>query len=137
MFLLPITSWIMIGLSVFVLAGFGYGKYESNKYDTYKANVDAEVKAQEAINKSITKQHELVNGAIKNEYETKISAVRSYYANSLQQRSATKTSPIPSAAQGIDAVPSYAVLIGQCAETTVQVNSLQDWIKQQVAIQNN
>ena len=137
MFVLPITSWIMIGLSVFALAGFGYGKYESNKYDTYKANVEAAVKAQEAINKSITKQHDLVNGAIKNEYEAKISAVRSYYANSLQQRGAGKTSTFSPAAQGTDAAPAYAILIGQCAETTVQVNSLQDWIKQQVAIQNN
>ena len=56
MFPLPITTWIMIGLSVVAMGGIAYGKYEAYKLDAYKvaqakAVHDKEVQSQEDADK--------------------------------------------------------------------------------------
>ena len=37
MFPLPISSYLMIGLAVIAMAGVGYGRYEHNAFEEYKA----------------------------------------------------------------------------------------------------
>ena len=134
MFPLPISTWIMVGLSALALAGFGYGRYESAKYDQYKAEVLAQAKIQEAKNESIVKQQDLVNKGIQNEYEAKLSAVRNFYAVGVRNTSSSSMPGISPAPKGTDAETAYPILVGQCAETTAQLTSLQDWINVQVGI---
>ena len=134
MFPLPISFYIYAGLTVLALAGFGYGKYESAKYDAFKAEVTAAGKAQEAKNESIVKQQDLVNKGIQNEYEAKLSAVRNFYAVGVRNTSSSSMSGISPAPKGTDAETAYPILAGQCAETTAQLTSLQDWINAQVGI---
>jgi hypothetical protein len=136
MFPLPITTWIMVALSVIALGGFGYGKYQHNKYVTFKAEVEAAAKAQEAHVESITKQQALVTKGIENEYEAKLAAVRNYYKSTSvwNNGSTSKVSGLSTAPSATDVITAYNLLAGQCAETTVQTIALQDWIKAQVGI---
>jgi hypothetical protein len=136
MFPLPLSTWAIIGLTVFALAGFGYGKYQHNKYVTFKAEVENVAKAQEAHVESIKKQQDLVTKGIENEYEAKLSAIRNYYKSTSvwNNPSSSKMSGISAAPSATDVIASYNILAGQCAETTAQTIALQDWLKQQIGI---
>lgn len=66
MFPLPITTWIMIALSVVAIGGVGYGKYEAYKLDAYKvaqakAVHDKEVQSQEDADKIRKKKDAQIN----------------------------------------------------------------------------
>jgi hypothetical protein len=136
MFPLSINTYIMAGLSVIALAGFGYGKYQHNQYVTFKAQVEAIAKLQEAKVESITKQQALVTKGIENEYEAKLAAVRNYYKSTSvwNNPSSGKVSGISTAPSATDVITAYNILAGQCAETTTQTVALQDWIKAQIGV---
>jgi hypothetical protein len=135
MFPLPISTWVMIGLTVFALAGFGYGRYEHNKYVTFKAEVEAIAIKQQAHVESITKQQALVTKGIENEYNAKLAALRNYYkSTSVWNNGGSKVSGISAAPSATDVITAYNILAGQCAETTAQTIALQDWVKQQTGI---
>jgi hypothetical protein len=136
MFPLSINTYIIAGLTVLALAGFGYGKYQHNQYVTFKAEVEAAAKAQEAHVESIKKQQALVNKGIENEYEAKIAALRNYYKSTSvwNNTSSSKVSGISATPNAADVVTAYNLLAGQCAETTAQTVALQDWIKTQIGI---
>lgn len=126
----------MVGLSVIALAGFGYGKYQHNKYVTFKAEVESAAKIQEAKVESITKQQALVTKGIENEYEAKLAAVRNYYKSTSvwNNGSTSKMSGLSTAPSATDVITAYNLLAGQCAETTTQTIALQDWIKAQIGV---
>ena len=136
MFPLSINTYIIAGLTLLVLAGFGYGKYQHNQYVTFKLEVEHAAKAQEAHVESIKKQQELVTKGITDEYEAKIAAVRNYYKSTSvwNNASSSKVSGISAAPSATDVIAAYNILAGQCAETTAQAIALQDWIKEQVGI---
>jgi hypothetical protein len=136
MFPLSISTYIMAGLSVLALAGFGYGKYQHNKYVTFKTEVESAAKAQEAKIESINKQQALVTKGIENEYEAKLAAVRNYYkSTSVWNNSSTsKVSGLSTAPSATDVITAYNLLAGQCAETTAQTVALQNWIKAQIGV---
>ena len=135
MFPLPISTWIMAGLSVIALAGFGYGKYQHNKYVNFKAEVEAIAKIQEAHVESIQKQHALVTKGIANEYDAKIAALRNYYkSTSVWNSNSSQVSGLSTTPKSVDVITAYNVLAGSCSETTQQLVSLQEWINAQIGI---
>jgi len=135
MFPLPISTWIMAGLSVIALAGFGYGKYQHNKYVNFKVEVEAIAKIQEAHVESIQKQHALVTKGIANEYDAKIAALRNYYkSTSVWNSNSSQVSGLSTTPKSVDVITAYNVLAGSCSETTQQVVSLQEWINAQIGI---
>ena len=134
MFPLSINTYIMGVLLILSAMCFTYGRYEHTQYMELKAEVTAAGKAQEANNVSVQKQQDLVTKGIKNEYESKLAAVRNYYGRvqfDSSSRSVPGISPTP---KGTDAETAYPILVGQCAETTAQLTSLQDWLNAQVGI---
>ena len=137
MFPLPILTWVKIGAVVFAL-GFAYYKGYSGEHDkfiTFKTQVEAVGKIQEAKNDSIQKQSDLVSKGIKNEYEAKLAAVRNYYAGMQHPgASGNKLSGISNPTSGTDESPAYYQLAESCSETTLQTLALQDWILQQAGI---
>ena len=135
MFYLPISSWIMIALSVIALGGIGYGRYESNRYHTYKAEVEAQAKAQEAQIESLKKQQTLATQGIEKEYNAKLALIRQYYANGVQSGSG-KMPGFSNTSNIADATAIYNVLAEQCTETTQQAVSLVEWINAQITLQN-
>ena len=125
----------MVALSVVALGGIGYGKYQHNKYVTFKAEVETAAKAQEAHVESIKKQQALATKGIENEYNAKLAAIRNYYkSTSVWNSNSSKMSGISTAPSATDVITAYNLLAGQCAETTAQTIALQDWIKAQVGI---
>ena len=119
-----------------VLCGVFYGGFHVGnlRYLEYKASVEATAKIQEAKVESITKQQELVTKGITNEYEAKLAAVKSFYGRVQLNPSSGPMSSISPAPKGTDAETAYPILAGQCAATTAQLTSLQDWVNQQVGI---
>ena len=119
-----------------VLCGVFYGGFHVGnlRYLEYKVSVEATAKIQEAKVESITKQQELVTKGITNEYEAKLAAVKSFYGRVQLNPSGGSMSNISPAPEGTDAEIAYPILAGQCAATTAQLTSLQDWVNQQVGI---
>jgi hypothetical protein len=124
----------MVGLTVFALAGFGYGKYEHNKYVTYKAELENIVKAQEAHVESIQKQHQLVTKGISDEYDAKLALIRQYYANGVRSPSTSSVSNLSDTTKLFDASTAYNQLASNCAQTTLMLTELQRWINDQMGI---
>ena len=118
-----------------VFGGFSAGFYvEHLRFDAYQVRVEAAGKEAQAKTESIQKQQELVNKGIQNEYEGKLAAVKSFYSRMQFNPSSGSMSGISPAPKGTNAETAYPILAGQCAETTVQLTSLQDWINAQVGI---
>ena len=136
MFPLPISTYLYGGLILISIFCFGYGRYEHNKYVTFKAQVEAIAIKQEAHIESITKQQALVTKGIENEYEAKLSAIRNYYKSTSvwNNPSSNKMSGLSTAPSAADVITSYNQLAGLCAETTAQTVALQDWINAQIGV---
>ena len=125
----------LLGGLCLILFGSGYWMGYS-RYIEYKKSVEIIAKTQEAKVESIQKQHELVTKGIANEYEAKLAALRNYYKSTSvwNNPSSSKVSGISTAPTVADVATAYNLLAGQCAETTQQVVSLQDWINAQIGI---
>ena len=120
----------IIGVIVLIGALFGFGYYkgysgEKQRFDTYKADIEAQVKAQEAINEATKKQQDIIGKSIRSDYENKLSALKSYY-NGVRQQSSTSLSTLPSSSLGTNAETPNLELA--CASTTQQLVSLQEWV---------
>jgi hypothetical protein len=110
------------------LFGFGYYKGysgEKQRFDTYKADIEAQVKAQEAINEATKKQQDIIGKSIRSDYENKLSALKSYYGG-LRQQSSTSLSTLPNSSSSINEETPNLELA--CASTTQQLVSLQEWV---------
>jgi len=117
------------------LAGASFGWYFPHRaLVEYKTSIEVATKAQEAHVESIQKQHELVTKGISNEYDAKLALLRQYYASGVRQPNSSSVSNLSNTTAVANANTAYAELIGQCAETTQQLVSLQSWINQQIGI---
>jgi hypothetical protein len=128
-------NYIKIGLIVLALCLSSYVGFHmgNSRYLEYKAQVETVAEVQKAKVESIQKQQDLVTKGIKNEFEAKLSAIRNYYGG--VQYSSSRTMPgISAAPKGTDAETAYPILAGQCAVTTAQLTSLQDWINEQMGL---
>jgi hypothetical protein len=76
MFPLPISSYLMIGLAVIAMAGIGYGKYEHNAFEEYKA---------EEIKNAREKEHQMQDATdqIRKDKDAQINAINNQLANAL------------------------------------------------------
>ena len=122
-------NYIKIGLAVGLCAACFFGGFHigNSRYLEYKANVESIAKAQEVHNQEIEQQHQLVNKGIQNEYEGKLAALRNFYGRMQLNPSSGAMSGISPTPKGTDAETAYPILVGQCAETTLQVNLWQEW----------
>ena len=124
----------ILGIIGLVAALFGYGYYqgysaEKERFDAFKSELEASALAQEKINQQIEQKNKLIATNIKSEYETKIIALRNYYANGLRYTDSSKLPSLPNSTYRVDEKTTDPIFIGQCAETTQQLTSLQLWIK--------
>lgn len=120
-----------------LIVGIGLGwKYEHNRFVAFRVQVESTAKIQEAKIESIEKQQKLVTKGIEDEYNAKLTAIRNYYKSTsvYNNTSSDKVSSNGTTPSATDVIASYNLLAGQCAETTQQLVSLQDWIKDQIGI---
>jgi len=135
MFPLPISTWIMVGLSAAALGGIGYGKYQSAKYDAYVSKTEAAAKEQEIINKYKAKEAAQVTEKVKNDYENKLDIIKRTYGG-MRLSSTSQASPVPGSSSSADGTPADPKFIEKCAITTQQLVSLQAWLNEQIGIFN-
>jgi hypothetical protein len=135
MFPLPISTWIMVGLSAAALGGIGYGKYQSAKYDAYVSKTEAAAKEQEIINKYKAKEAAQVTEKVKNDYENKLDIIKRTYGG-MRLPSTSATGQVSGTASSTDGTPSDPKFIEKCAITTQQLVSLQAWLNEQIGIFN-
>ena len=76
MFPLPISSYLMIGLAVVAMVGIGYGRYEHNAFEEYKA---------EEIANAREKEHQIQDATdqIRKDKDAQINSINNQLANAL------------------------------------------------------
>jgi hypothetical protein len=124
----------VIGIIGLVAVLFGTGYYrgysaEKQRFDAFKAELVASAKAQEKINQQIEQKNKLIADNSKREYEAKIVALRHYY-DRLRHPDTNKLPSAAITAHRVDEKATDPIFIGQCAETTLQLTSLQDWVRE-------
>lgn len=130
--LTPIAKTVLILATVVSIFATGYYKGYRNtqdKFDTYKAEVAATAAKQEAKTKVINQSNTKVAKETSNAYKDNLAAVRDYY-NRMHNDGSKFMPGVSNASEGTNAAPSYDVFIGQCAETTLQVVTLQKFINE-------
>jgi N-acetyl-beta-hexosaminidase len=132
---IPIQFYIYAALSLAAVAGIGYGKYESVKYDAYVAKAETAAKEQEVINHYKAKEAAQVNEKVKNDYENRIALIKRTYGG-MRLAGTSQTGTISATPSGTDGTPADPKFIEKCAITTQQLVSLQGWLKEQIGIFN-
>jgi hypothetical protein len=132
MFPLPMLTYIKIAAVAAALAFAYYKGYsgEHEKFVKFQAEVAAVGKAQEVINEAKVKEHETISTSISNQYEARLSAIHNYYADRVQPNPYSGNVPSVSKPTACpNASPANAEFTRQCAETTLMLTELQNWIK--------
>jgi hypothetical protein len=131
--LFPGALWMKIGAALALCAVMYFlgWNHEHKKFVAYQAEVAAVGKAQEVINQAKVKEHETISTAIANQYEARLSAVHSYYNERVQQPSpsSSSVSTVSKPTVCANAAPTNSVSARQCAETTLQLTELQNWVR--------
>ena len=135
MFPLPISIYIYAACAVLAVAGLGYGKYESAKYDAYVSKVELAAKEQEFVIKAKAKEATLVNEKVKNDYENRIALIKRTYGG-MRLSSTNQTGTISATPNATDGTATDPKFIEKCAMTTQQLVSLQGWLSEQIGIFN-
>ena len=132
MFPIPSVLMIKVGLALAACAIFYFMGYshEHKKFVAFQAEIAALGKAQETINAAKVKEHETISESIKSEYDARLAAVHNYYSDRVQLNAGSSNLPTvskPSVCPNVSAPDTG--LIRRCAQTTLQLTELQNWIK--------
>lgn len=130
-----ILKWGGVVLIVLAVFGFGYYKGYDNqkqKFDAYKAEVVAAAEAQSKESAKVDAKNTKLFKDAQNAYNTSLANLRAYYS----MRNGKGGSAVPeisSTTAGVndyspDNLPPTPILAGQCAETTLTLILLQQFI---------
>lgn len=159
-----IPVWVklaLVALAVATIAGFAAHKmhqYDTAKLVALKAEYESSAAKQAAkVAAATIKQQEITN-SVRSDYENRLLSIRKYYASPNRVREQSPSSSravpkVPAASSGVNATaadsgtvapelnadasePLMETLPERCAETTVQLLALQDWVRSQAAATN-
>ena len=131
------ARWIGVLLLVLatVAAIYYKGRLDERKlFNAYKAEVKAAALAQEEKTRQIEAKNERLFKETQNAYNTKLAALRTYYSVRVSGKGGSGLSQVPDTTAGIDGyspdnLPAPAILASQCAETTLNLLVLQNWVR--------
>jgi len=117
-----------------VFGGFSAGYYvEHLRFVDYKQEVQIAGEKQQAETAAKIKEQELINENIKQTYEARLTNIHTFYSGMLDSRSSIVSSSDPKATITINGETHNLLLVAeQCAQTTEQLMTLQEWVNQQV-----
>jgi len=120
---------------VLVLGGFGAGYYmEHLRFVDYQQEVRIAGEKQQIETTAKIKEQEIINENIKQTYEARLTNIHTFYSGMLNSRSGVVSSD-PNATITINGETHNLLLVAQeCAATTEQLMTLQEWVNQQVAL---
>ena len=130
-------NYIKILLLIGLVCGVFFAGWHTRDRDftIYKDQVRIEAEKAQAHTESIKKQQEITTKGIQDEYDAKLALIRQYYANGVRNNNGASTvSGISSTSKLSDAIAAYNQLASDCAATTLQTVTLQQWITEQMAI---
>lgn len=130
--LFPSALWMKLVAILALCAAMYFMGYshEHKKFVKYQAEIAALGKAQETINAAKVKEHETISTSITNQYEARLSAVHNYYADRMQPNPSSSNLPTVSKPTNCpNAAPTNTEFIRQCAETTLMLTELQNWVR--------
>ena len=118
-----------------VFGGFSAGFYvEHLRYAEYKTGVVAAGERQIAENKAKIKEQEIINDNVKRNYQDNINNIHAFYGRMLDPSSGAVSSNGSATITINGQTHNLLSVAEQCADTTQQLVSLQDWINQQVGL---
>ena len=135
--MLPYGTYLKAILLIGLVCGIFFAGWHTRDRDftIYKNQVRIEAEKAQAHTESIQKQQEITTKGIQNEYDAKLALLRQYYANGVRSNNGASTVPgISSTSKLSDAIAAYNQLASDCAATTLQAVTLQQWINEQIAI---
>jgi len=130
-------TYIKAGLLVVLVCGVFFAGWHTRDRDftIYKNQIRIEAEKAQAHTESVQKQQALINKGIQDEYDAKLSLLRQYYANGVRNNNGASTvSGISSTTKLSDAIAAYNQLASDCAATTLQTVTLQQWINEQLSV---
>lgn len=115
-------------------AGYYKGfSHERDRSRLFKAEVEAKARTQEAVVQQIESKQKIITEGIKNEYQARIAALELRYRGMYDSTGKYQMPRVPNSTGGTDEASPNFVL--DCAITTQQLVSLQEWIKLQKTAQ--
>jgi len=119
-----------------VFGGFSAGFYvEHLRFSDYRQEVQIAGEKQQAETAAKIKEQELINENIKQTYEARLTNIHTFYTGMLNSRSGAVSDP--NATITINGETHNIVdLASQCATTTEQLRTLQEWVRSEVEIIN-
>ena len=110
---------------------------EREIFNRYKAEVKAAAMAQEEQARRVEAKNQKLLEETKYAYNTKLTALRAYYSMRVAGQGGSGLSKVPGTTTGVDGSATYELpplppvetLAAQCAETTLTLTTLQDWVK--------
>jgi len=130
-------NYIKILLLIGLVCGVFFAGWHTRDRDftIYKDQVRIAAEKQQTENESIQKQQALVTKGIQDEYDAKLSLLRQYYANGVRNNNGSSpVSSISSTSKLSDAITAYNQLAADCAATTLQAVTLQQWVNEQLSV---
>jgi len=130
-------TYIKAGLFVVFVCGVFFAGWHIRDRDftIYKDQVRIEAEKAQAHTESVQKQQVLITKGIQDEYDAKLALLRQYYANGVRNNNGSNpVSGISSTSKLSDAIAAYNQLASDCAATTLQTVTLQQWITEQMSI---
>jgi len=130
-------TYIKAGLLVVLVCGVFFAGWHTRDRDftIYKDQVRIEVEKAQAHTESVQKQQVLITKGIQNEYDAKLALLRQYYANGVRNNNGSNpVSGISSTTKLSDAIAAYNQLASDCAATTLQTVTLQQWVNEQLGV---
>lgn len=146
------ANWKYIAAIGLVLAAFVFGFYrgyehEKKTLDATIAQYTSEAKIAEAHNTEVVKQQQKVSEDITKEYANAVEDLKTYYANHpsikwmrADCKAGSEVSNVSNTTEGTDAgtqndtVSTEGITPLDCADTTLQLIKLQQWVKEQQGI---
>jgi len=121
-----------------VLGSFGAGFYvEHLRFADYRNEVKIVAEKQQAENQAKIKEQEIINENIKQTYEARLTSIHTFYTGMLNSRSGAVSSD-PNATITVNGETHNIVdVASQCAATTEQLRTLQEWVRDQVKLNND
>jgi len=135
--MLPYGNYIKAILLIALVCGIYFAGWHARDRDftIYKDQVRIEAEKAQAHTESVQKQQALINKGIQDEYDAKLALLRQYYANGVRNNNGSNPVPgISSTSKLSDAIAAYNQLAADCAATTLQTVTLQQWVNEQLGV---
>ena len=121
---------------VLVLGSFSSGFYiEHIRFVDFQDKVKIVAKQQIAENKAKLKEQELINRGVTDAYNANVSNIHNFYHRMLNDTGSGAMSSVPNTTITINGTTINTLdFAEQCATTTQQLESTQDWIRTQIGL---